>query len=169
MRTLVSLAVGLFMLGIVAGGIARAEVKVGDHFVELDIAKTASGKSFKLRDQKGKWVLFTFGAKWCQPCHHELPAWDRVAPLFKGKVMFVAVNINNDRKEGEEFVKSLHLKHLLPVFMPDDKSAAMKSYDPDHMPSTFVIDPHGIVRLVEYGYDNGDEKKLATKLHKLVK
>ena len=58
---------------------------------------------------------------------------------------------------------------MLAVFMPDNKSAAMKSYDPDHMPSTFVIDPHGIVRLVEYGYDKGDEKKLANKLHNLVK
>lgn len=169
MRTLTSVAVGLFVLGSVAGGIARAEVKEGDHFVELDIAKTANGKKFKLRDQQGKWVLFTFGAKWCQPCHHELPAWDHIAPKFKGKVMFVAININNKREEGEEFIKSLHLRHMLPVFMPDEKSAAMKSYDPDHMPSTFVIDPNGIVRLVEYGYDKGDEHKLAAKLEKLIK
>jgi len=35
---------------------ARAEVKEGDHFVELD-AKAANGKQFRLKDMAGKWVL----------------------------------------------------------------------------------------------------------------
>ena len=43
---------------------ALAEVKKGDHFVELD-AKSAAGKPFHLKDMAGKWVLFTFGASWC--------------------------------------------------------------------------------------------------------
>ena len=58
----------------------------------------------------------------------------------------------------------MKLKHVFPVFMPDENSPAMKAYDPDHMPSTFVIDPKGIVRLVQYGYDKGDEDKLAAAL-----
>jgi thiol-disulfide isomerase/thioredoxin len=163
-----------FVLLLVAGltvgsvGVAKADVKEGDHFVELDIAKTAAGKKFRLKDMAGKWVLYTFGAKWCQPCHKELPAWDKVAPKYAGKVLFVAININNDPEEGKKFVESLKLKHMLAVFLPDDKSAAMKSYDPDHMPSTFVIDPKGIVRVVQYGYDSGDEDKLTEKLDKLI-
>ena len=147
---------------------AFAEVKKGDHFVELD-AKSATGKSFHLKDMAGKWVLFTFGASWCAPCHKELPAWDKVAPKFKGKVLFVSVNINNNEKEGKEFMDSLKLKHVFPVFMPDENSPAMKAYDPDRMPSTFVIDPQGVVRIVQYGYDKGDEDKLATALDSLVK
>ena len=47
--------------------------------------------------------------------------------------------------------------------------ALLDSYDPDHMPSTFVIDPNGIVRLVHYGYEKGDEKKVAAKLDALLK
>jgi peroxiredoxin len=160
----------LLAAGLVMGvaGVARADVKEGDHFVELDIAKTAAGKKFRLKDQAGKWVLYTFGAKWCQPCHKELPAWDKLAPKYAGKVLFVAVNINNKPDEGKSFVASLKLKNLLVVFLPDEQSAAMKSYDPDHMPSTFVIDPKGIVRLVQYGYDKGDEQKLAEKLDTLI-
>ena len=147
---------------------ALAEVKKGDHFVELD-AKAANGKHFRLKDMAGKWVLYTFGASWCQPCHKELPAWDRIAPKLKGKVVFVAVNINNNADEGKQFVDSLKLKHVFPVFMPDENSSAMKCYDPDRMPSTFVIDPKGIVRLVQYGYEKGDEDKLVATLAELVK
>ena len=147
---------------------ALAEVKAGDHFVELD-AKASNGKVFRLKDMAGKWVLYTFGASWCQPCHKELAAWDRVAPKFAGKVVFVSVNINNKPDDGKKFLDSLRLKHVFPVFMPDENSPAMKSYDPDHMPSTFVIDPRGIVRHVQYGYEKGDEDKLVTMLTDLIK
>jgi len=149
-------------------GLAHAEIKTGDKFVELD-AKTAKGKKFRLKDMGGKWVLYTFGASWCQPCHKELPAWDSIAPKFSGKVLFVAVNINNKEDEGKAFIDSLKLKHIFPVFMPDENSPAMKAYDPDRMPSTFVIDPQGVVRIVQYGYDKGDEDKLASKLADLIK
>ncbi len=147
---------------------AHAEVKKGDKFVELD-AKTSAGKKFRLKDMAGKWVLFTFGASWCEPCHKELPAWDKVAPKFAGKVLFVAVNINNKEEEGKAFIESLKLKHIFPVFLPDENSPALKAYDPDHMPSTFVIDPKGVVRLIEYGYEKGNEDKLAADLADLTK
>ena len=147
---------------------ALAEVKKGDKFVELD-AKTANGKHFRLKDMAGKWVLYTFGASWCAPCAKELPAWDKVAPKFQGKVLFVAVNIDNKIEEGKDFIASLKLKHVFPVYLPEDSSPAMKSYDPGHMPSTFVIDPKGVVQLVKYGYDKGEEDKLAAALTELIK
>ncbi len=150
------------------GSVAMAEVKKGDHFVELD-AKTASGKHFRLKDMAGKWVLYTFGASWCEPCHKELPAWDRLAPKFAGKILFVTVNINNKEAEGKEFVDSLKLKHIFPVFLSDEASPALKAYDPDRMPSTFVMDPKGVIRLVQYGYSKGDEDQLATTLADLIK
>lgn len=158
----------LVTVSVMLGGVAHAEVKKGDHFVELD-AKTAAGKRFRLKDMAGKWVLFTFGASWCGPCHKELPAWDKLATKLHGKVLFAAVNINNKVEDGKAFIASLKLKHLFAVYMPDEDSAAMKAYDPERMPSTFVIDPHGIVRLVQYGYDKGDEDKLATTLAELTK
>lgn len=156
------------VIALAGAGTARAEIKKGDHFVELD-AKAGNGKQFHLKDMAGKWVLYTFGASWCGPCHKELPAWDKIAPQFKGKVLFVAVNINNKMEDGKQFCQSLKLKHMFPVFMPDEDSPAMKAYDPDKMPSTFVIDPKGIVRIVQYGYEKGDEDKLAATLTELTK
>lgn len=161
-----ALAAGVTMS---TGGVASAGVGEGDHFVELDVAKTAAGKKFRLKDEAGKWVLFTFGASWCKPCAKELPAWNKLAGKYKGKVKFVAVNINNDGADGAKFMAKLKLGNMSIVYLPDDKSAAMDSYDPDHMPSTFVIDPNGIIRLVHYGYEKGDEKKLAARLDAIVK
>ena len=146
----------------------HAEIKEGDKAVELD-ATSANGKHFRLKDMAGKWVLFTFGASWCQPCHKELPAWDRIAPKFAGKLLFVSVNINNKLEDGKQFMSSLKLKHIFPVFLPDENSPAIKAYDPEKMPSTFVIDPEGTVRVVEYGYHVGDEDQLAKTLADLTR
>src|SRR5712675_2264542 len=142
----IAVSVALALVVVSGSSAARAEVKVGDKFVELD-AKTSKGKTFHLKDMTGKWVLYTFGASWCEPCHKELPAWDKIAPKLGGKVLFVAVNINTDEKEGRTFVESLKLKHVFPVFLSDEDSPAMKAYDPAKMPSTFVIDPEGTVQI----------------------
>ncbi len=158
----------VLVLLVAFASVAHAEVKQGDHFVELD-AKTAAGKKFRLKDMAGKWVLYTFGASWCEPCRKELPAWDKVAPKLAGKVLFVAVNINNDAAEGKQFMDSLKLRHVFPVYLPDENSPAMKAYDPSRMPSTFVIDPQGVVRLVKYGYHAGDEASLVKTLAALTK
>ena len=56
-----------------------------------------------------------------------------------------------------------------PVFLPDEASPALKAYDPDRMPSTFVIDPKGVIRLVQYGYNKGDEDQLVATLTELTK
>jgi peroxiredoxin len=164
----VKFAIAIAIAFALTPAVASAEVKKGDRFVELD-AKTAAGKKFRLKDMAGKWVLYTFGASWCEPCAKELPAWDKVAPKLSGKVLFVAVNINNKLEDGKKFIDSLKLAHIFPVYMPDENSPAMKAYDPDHMPSTFVIDPKGLVRIVQYGYEKGDEDKLAATLAELTK
>ena len=147
---------------------AYAEVKKGDHFVELD-ARAANGKKFQLKSMAGKWVLFGFNASWCGPCKKELPALDKIAPKLAGKALFIAVNIDSDADDGHKFIDSLKLKHIFPVFMNDENSPAMKPYDPDKMPSLFLIDPKGTVQLVEYGYNKGDEDKLCAKLLELTK
>src|SRR5712675_1255336 len=115
----IAVSVALALVVVSGSSAARAEVKVGDKFVELD-AKTSKGKTFHLKDMTGKWVLYTFGASWCEPCKKELPAWDKVAPKLGGKVLFVAVNINNDATEGAQFIETLKLQHVFPVFMPDE-------------------------------------------------
>ena len=153
---------------------ARADVlKVGDRLAELDIAKDAADKSFKLKPYKGKWLLVTVGAEWCKPCAKELPTWDKLAGELKDKVVFVAIGIDDDPAAAKRFHKKLKLKNMKLVYMPADKSGVVASYGSDTMPTTFIADKQGVVRVVKKGFEEGDQggelKKMRAQLEKLVK
>jgi thiol-disulfide isomerase/thioredoxin len=169
-----SLLASVVVTLLAGAGIAHADVlKVGDRLAELDVATDASGKSIKLKSWKGKWVVVTVGADWCKPCAKELPTWDKLAGEFKGKVVFVAVDIDDEIDVGKKFHDKLKLKNMQRVYLPSDKSGVVGNYGSDHMPSTFVADEKGVVRLVREGFEAGDAdgeyKKFKESLTRLVK
>jgi len=153
---------------------ARADVlKVGDRLAELDVATDGNGKPVKLKAYKGKWIVITVGADWCKPCAKELPTWDKLAGELKAKVVFVAVDIDDEIDVGKKFHDKLKLRNMVRAYLPSDKSGVAGNYGSDHMPSTFVADPQGVVRLVREGFEAGDAdgeyKKFKDALAKLVK
>lgn len=152
---------------------ASADVlKVGDRLAELDSATDARGKGFKLKAYRDKWVVVTVGASWCKPCAKELPTWDKLAGELSGKVTFIAIDIDEDVAAGKKFHQKLKLKNMTLVYMPPNAGAAA-SYGSDTMPTTFVADGKGVVRLVRKGFEEGDAsgelKKMRDSLAKLVK
>jgi thiol-disulfide isomerase/thioredoxin len=162
-------AVVILVFLALTGGLASAQaLKVGDRLAELDIAVDNAGKPFKLKSYKGKWVLVTVGAEWCKPCAKELPTWDKLAPEFKDKISFIAINIDDNSDDGKKFFKKLKIANLVQVFLPADKSAVVAKYGSDNMPTTFVADPQGVVRYVRAGFEKGDtsgeQKKMRAQL-----
>lgn len=158
---------------VLAGPAAADTLKVGDKLAELDVATDANGKSFKLRSLKGKWVVLTVGASWCKPCRKELPTWDKMAGLMKGKAVFVAVNLDDDIKDGKRFTRQLKLKNMKVVYMPQDKSAVSARYGADTMPTTFVFGPRQVVKYRKDGFaerdPEGEYKRFRAALAKLMK
>lgn len=167
MRTPLSV-LALVLVGALAGT-AAADVRKGDRAPELDGAKDERDKAFKLKAYRGKWVVMTFGGSWCKPCKKELPAWDKLASTWDGKVVFVAVNLDNDVRKGKKFMGGLKLKKMLQVYAPEDRSSAGDTYAPPTQPSSYVIDPKGVVRELHEGYRGGDEGRLHKLLQSLVK
>lgn len=168
----------LFVIAACVAGMAAARpvaadvLKVGDRLAELDVAQGADGKPFKLKSLKGKWVLVTVGAQWCDACKKELPTWDKLAPDFDGKVVFVALNLNDKIEDGKAFNAKLKLKNMTLAYMPEDKSAVSAQYGSDTMPTTFVADPQGVIRMVRDGFEkedaDGELKKMRDALFKLI-
>ncbi len=147
------------------------ELKVGDRLAELDGSVDAAGKPFRVKPMKG-WKVITFGASWCKPCAKELPAWDKLAPEWKNKVSFIAVDLDSEVAVGKSFHKKLKLRNMKLVYLSPDSAIAAK-YGSDHMPTTVLADPHGVIRYIRGGFEKGDVdgevKKMKATLTKLVK
>ena len=164
----------LLILGLlfVAGpAYAQSTLKVGDRIAELTTAVDPNGKPFRLAPIKG-WRVITVGASWCKPCAKELPAWDKIAPTWKGKVSFIAVNLDSEIDTGKAFHKKLKLKNMLLAHLSPDSAVAAR-YGADKMPTTVLADPQGVIRYVHGGFEKGDVdgevKKMQATLQKLVK
>jgi thiol-disulfide isomerase/thioredoxin len=152
-----------------ASPVADAKVGEGDRAAELPPVVTQKGKKLRLRELRDKVVVLTFGASWCAPCKKELPALEKLARKYAGKnVVFIAVNIDEERKKGEKFMREVGLRAVIQAF--DTRKGAVNAYDPPTMPTTYVV-RKGLVRHVHKGYRGGDDRKLerviAAELKKL--
>ncbi len=146
-------------LAFIASGSRAA--KVGDLAPAL-VLTDLQGKAVKLADLRGKVVLVDFWASWCVPCRKEIPLLDEMARKYTadGKPLVVlAINVDQDRGNAEKLLRELKVSTLVVALDPDGKAAA--AFDVPTMPSSFVVDSNGDVRLVHAGFEPGDERDLA--------
>lgn len=168
MRSRISIiAAAVALLGLLVVP-ASADVRKGDRASEFRGVKDARGKTVTLKAYRGKWVVVTFGASWCKPCKAELPAYEKLArKLAKKDVVFIAVNIDKDTSKGKAFMKQAGLKKMRAAY--DPRGATADIYSPPTMPTTYIVDPRGLVRDLHQGFRSGDDDDLARTLAKLMK
>jgi thiol-disulfide isomerase/thioredoxin len=101
----------------------------------------------------GHVAVVDFWASWCVPCRAELPELEKLRQAWAPRgVLFVTINIDNDRAEAERMVKQLGVS--MPVGLDPEKHTA-SAFDVPTMPSSFVLDRQGRVRYAHEGW-NGD-------------
>ena len=105
------------------------------------------GTTKKLSDLRGKPVVITFWATWCEPCRQEMPAMQRVA--FSSDAHFLAVDLLEDGARVRGFFDSLALDHLAPLL--DVNGDVTRKYSVLELPQTFFIDAQGVIRHIEHG------------------
>ena len=98
------------------------------------------GKSWTLRDLRGKVVLVNFWATWCPPCRKEMPDLDALFQKFKGQgLVILAID---DEEVGK--IKPYLAEH--PVSFPillDPGRKTNDSFRVDGIPKSFVYDREG--------------------------
>jgi thiol-disulfide isomerase/thioredoxin len=105
------------------------------------------GSTKTLTDLRGKPVVVTFWATWCQPCRQEMPAMQRVAA--SSDAQFLAVDLLEDGARVRGFMDSLALDRLQPLL--DLDGAVTRKYAVLELPQTFFIDAQGLIRHIERG------------------
>jgi peroxiredoxin len=152
---------GLVALGIVLFLLlsASAPALVEDEFstvpVEVDYAapqlalEDMEGNRVSLRDHIGSVVLVNLWATWCPPCKEEMPALQSFYEKHRSEG-FVLIGINQEEtlEIVEPFVAEFGL--TFPIWLDEDYLAE-REFNTMSLPSSFLIDRSGRVRLMWVG------------------
>jgi thiol-disulfide isomerase/thioredoxin len=106
----------------------------------------AQGKTHRLSDYRGRWVIVNFWATWCPPCLEEMPDLDSLYAARKDNdlmVIGVALDFQNPT-EVVEFADNMLVTY--PIVL-GDKKATSQFARIRGLPTTLVFDPKG--RLVK--------------------
>ena len=105
---------------------------------------TIDGKTVTLDSYRGKTLVLNIWATWCPPCRGETSdLLTRLCRLHKEGVEFLGVDDTEQAPIVRAFVADKGVPYPQAI---DATQTFSKAYDIRYFPTTFVIDPQGIVR-----------------------
>jgi len=107
-----------------------------------------TGEIKHLSDYQGKVVILNFWATWCGPCKDEMPFFQNIHESNSSEVEVLAVNNQESVDKVSPFVEELGLTYE--ILMDNDGGVAMQ-YQVIGFPTTYFIDPSGIIKYLHVG------------------
>jgi thiol-disulfide isomerase/thioredoxin len=124
-----------------------------------------NGGRVSIESLKGKVVVLDLWATWCAPCLMEIPEYAELWRKNQGRgVEIVGVACESDPQD----VRDLALAQRIPyrVLMGDDRIS--ENYGASGLPTTYVIDKHGLIRKRLVGMTAGKFKTLQQTVDELL-
>lgn len=113
------------------------------------ILEDLSGREVSLTGYRGNVVLVNLWATWCPPCREEMPTLQAFYQKYKANgFVLVAINQEETLEAVQPFVNEFGL--TFPVWL-DEKYEAQRKFNTMNLPSSYVIDGEGQVRLMWIG------------------
>ena len=119
---------------------------------------TIDGKTFRLSDFRGRYVVVDFWASWCPDCRKDAPEIVKMYDAFKENgVEFVGVSFDRNAESWKNGVEKLGLKYTQVSDLKNMRESPVSlAYHIKWIPSVYVIDPEGKVALATVMSDKVD-------------
>ena len=152
---LILLALGLILIAVsgyyVLDGTAAqndlSTVPVQVNFPAPELTLTdLNGSTRSLSDYRGQVILVNLWATWCPPCKEEMPTLQAFHDKYYDKgFAVIAINDGDPAPDVIQFAQDYKL--TFPVWLDPTYIATEDAFKTLNLPSSFVIDRNGVVRL----------------------
>ncbi len=137
----------LIMLSFASNPVAAGE-SAGTEQPQLAVS-TLAGQTWKLSDQRGKWVVINFWATWCSPCIKEMP---EISGFVSQHAQVEAIGLayeDTDKATVQAFLQKHPVTY--PVALVDPFKPPADFDTPRGLPTTYIIAPDGSISTKHVG------------------
>jgi peroxiredoxin len=112
---------------------------------------TLDGDVIRLSDLRGKPVILNFWATWCPPCREEMPDLELIWQQYnQGDVMVLGIDQGEAPQVVEAFIQQT-VGTTFPILLDPRQAVGRDLYWVRSLPTTFFIDPDGIIQEIYVG------------------
>jgi len=98
------------------------------------------GNTFRMADQRGKWVLVHFWASWCPSCRKEAPDMQQAWLRWKDRnVVFLGIDYQDTPEDGKAYIREFGITY---PNGPEPKDLSV-DFGILGVPESFMVDPDG--------------------------
>ena len=120
-----------------------------------------------LQQYAGKVVLLDFWASWCSPCLKSFPWMNELQKKHGADGLVVlAVNVDQDRKLADAFLGKTPAQFKIEF---DPNGTVARQFDVQAMPTSFLIDRQGKVRVRHAGFKEKNREQREQQIAQLLK
>jgi thiol-disulfide isomerase/thioredoxin len=135
---------------------------IGQAAPSLKLPLVGGGEA-DLASYKGRPVILTFWATWCEPCRAEMPVFERAQQRYRDQGLAVlGIDFQEQDPEIVAYLKEIGVTFPSAV---DRTGEVTRQWRATGLPTTFLIDGQGIIRDVRVGAFTDD--MLQDRLKKL--
>ena len=131
----------------------RRQQLADDHVTAPDFAlPDLQGKTVKLSDFKGKWVVLDFWGSWCPWCIKGFPGLKKVYSQYQGKLEIIGIDCNDPDANWRAAVKKYELPWVN-VYNNLTSGGVLEAYAVQAFPTKVLVNPQGKIEKIYVGED----------------
>ncbi len=160
----ISIAVCLFVLTGLAAQTCAA-VEIGSPSPDFHLPRLGADTLLRLTELRGKIVLVDFWASWCGPCRESLPQYEKLYTEYpRSDFEIVAINLDEDLADAKKFLAAHPVSYPIAL---DPAGNVPKAFGLVGMPTSYLLDRNGVVRMSYQGFKTEDLDRLRQEIHRL--
>lgn len=141
-------------------------LEVGEPFPVVSAERMDAAGTFGTDELRGKVVYVDAWASWCTPCRIAMPVLEEWQQRWaKEGFVVLGLNVDADRKAAQVALKRAGVSYPVIHGVPDE---TLTTLGMQTMPTAWLLDREGNVRLIHSGFRKADIDELETAIQEVL-